>query len=194
MNDRSVLIDIMHVPNSCESRISSRARGSAIHTPPRRASSSSAIPTRSGVPTWLSCVSERLAAITKPEKHIPFAPDLAVEVLSPNDEDDEVEEKAQMWLRAGSLLVWNVDPENRTVDGLSTGCRARHSHRRSGDRRRRGDSRLPLPRGRLFRLNGSTLKTMYKLDQPPLLFESSRPGRSTAILPESDVPDRPLRH
>ena len=33
---------------------------------------------------------------------------------------------------------------------------------------------------------------MYKLDQPPLLFESSRPGRSTAILPESDVPDRPL--
>ena len=33
---------------------------------------------------------------------------------------------------------------------------------------------------------------MYKLDQPPLLFESSRPGRSTAILPESDVPGRPL--
>src|SRR5580658_1033471 len=33
---------------------------------------------------------------------------------------------------------------------------------------------------------------MYKLDQPPLLFESSRPGRATAVLPESDVPDRPL--
>ncbi len=33
---------------------------------------------------------------------------------------------------------------------------------------------------------------MYKLDQPPLLFESSRPGRATAILPGSDVPDRPL--
>ena len=33
---------------------------------------------------------------------------------------------------------------------------------------------------------------MYKLDQQPLLFESSRPGRSTAILPDSDVPDRPL--
>src|SRR3954467_5854787 len=33
---------------------------------------------------------------------------------------------------------------------------------------------------------------MYKLDQTPLLFESSRPGRATAILPESDVPDRPL--
>src|SRR5947199_2590709 len=33
---------------------------------------------------------------------------------------------------------------------------------------------------------------MYKLDQQPLLFESSRPGRATAILPGSDVPDRPL--
>jgi glycine dehydrogenase subunit 2 len=33
---------------------------------------------------------------------------------------------------------------------------------------------------------------MYKLDLPPLLFESSRPGRSTAILPPSDVPERPL--
>jgi glycine cleavage system P protein (glycine dehydrogenase) subunit 2 len=33
---------------------------------------------------------------------------------------------------------------------------------------------------------------MYKLDQPLLMFESSRPGRRTAILPGSDVPDRPL--
>jgi glycine dehydrogenase subunit 2 len=33
---------------------------------------------------------------------------------------------------------------------------------------------------------------MYKLDPPALLFENSRPGRSTAILPDSDVPDRPL--
>ncbi len=33
---------------------------------------------------------------------------------------------------------------------------------------------------------------MYKLDPPTLLFESSRPGRFTAILPPSDVPDRPL--
>jgi Uma2 family endonuclease len=58
---------------------------------------------------------ERLAAITHPEKHIPFAPDLAVEVISPNDRDDEIEEKIQLWLKAGSLLVWSVDPEGRTV-------------------------------------------------------------------------------
>jgi Uma2 family endonuclease len=58
---------------------------------------------------------ERLAAITQPEKYVPFAPDLAVEVLSPNDRDDEVEEKVQTWLRAGALLVWTVDPDSRTV-------------------------------------------------------------------------------
>lgn len=33
---------------------------------------------------------------------------------------------------------------------------------------------------------------MYKLDPPKLLFEVSRDGRQTAILPASDVPDRPL--
>jgi glycine dehydrogenase subunit 2 len=33
---------------------------------------------------------------------------------------------------------------------------------------------------------------MYKIEQQPLLFESSRPGRATAILPPSDVPDQPL--
>jgi Uma2 family endonuclease len=58
---------------------------------------------------------ERLARITNPVKYIPFGPDLAVEVLSPNDRDDEVEEKVRIWLAAGSLLVWIVDPESRTV-------------------------------------------------------------------------------
>jgi Uma2 family endonuclease len=58
---------------------------------------------------------ERLAQITNRRKHIPFAPDLAVEVRSPNDRDHEVEEKIQLWLAAGSLLVWDFDPETRIV-------------------------------------------------------------------------------
>lgn len=33
---------------------------------------------------------------------------------------------------------------------------------------------------------------MYKLDPPPLLFESGRPGRGTRYFPDSDVPDRSL--
>jgi Uma2 family endonuclease len=57
----------------------------------------------------------RLATITNRKKHIPFGPDLAVEVRSPNDRDDEVEEKVQLWLSAGSQIVWVVDPEARVV-------------------------------------------------------------------------------
>ncbi len=33
---------------------------------------------------------------------------------------------------------------------------------------------------------------MPNFNQPPLLFESSRAGRSTAVFPESDIPERPL--
>ncbi len=64
---------------------------------------------------------ERLARITNPRKHIPFGPDVAVEVRSPNDRDDEVEEKVGVWLAAGRLLVWVVDPESRTVVVHRTG-------------------------------------------------------------------------
>src|SRR5262245_36573860 len=40
--------------------------------------------------------------------------------------------------------------------------------------------------------NALSKPIMYKLDSPPLLFESSRPGRFTAILPDCDVPELPL--
>ena len=46
---------------------------------------------------------------------LPFAPDLAVEVISPNDSRREVEEKAAMWLRHGSRRVWVADPDEKTV-------------------------------------------------------------------------------
>jgi len=57
----------------------------------------------------------RLSLITNPDKHVPFAPDLAVEVISPSDRSDEVEEKVQSWLAAGTIMVWTVDPKSRTV-------------------------------------------------------------------------------
>jgi Uma2 family endonuclease len=45
----------------------------------------------------------------------PGAPDLAVEVLSPDDRRREVLSKVQNWLDAGCQVVWIVDPLNRTV-------------------------------------------------------------------------------
>ena len=42
-----------------------------------------------------------------------FAPDLAVEVLSPSDRPGEVLAKVADWLTAGTVLVWTIDPERR---------------------------------------------------------------------------------
>ncbi len=42
-------------------------------------------------------------------------PDLAVEVLSPNDRAGQVLSKIQEWLNAGCRMVWLVDPSTRTV-------------------------------------------------------------------------------
>lgn len=46
----------------------------------------------------------------------PVAPDLAVEVLSPNDTADEFEVKVQESLDAGVRLVWVVRPGGRIVE------------------------------------------------------------------------------
>jgi len=45
----------------------------------------------------------------------PGAPDLAVEVLSPDDRPGEVLAKAQDWLRSGCKAVWVVDPAAKTI-------------------------------------------------------------------------------
>ncbi len=47
--------------------------------------------------------------------HVRIAPDLAVEILSPNDLVYEVDEKVKEYLQAGVHLVWVIDPEARTV-------------------------------------------------------------------------------
>lgn len=47
--------------------------------------------------------------------HVTVVPDLAVEVVSPNDYVYELNKKVQEYLRAGVRLVWVIDPENRTL-------------------------------------------------------------------------------
>lgn len=54
--------------------------------------------------------------------YFPGAPDLAVEVLSPNDRPVEVREKIAEWLDAGTIAVWVVDPRNRVVTVHESGC------------------------------------------------------------------------
>jgi Uma2 family endonuclease len=58
---------------------------------------------------------ERVEAIGDVEGYWPGAPDLAVEVVSPNDVYTEVEEKVFDWLDAGARLVVVLNPRKRAV-------------------------------------------------------------------------------
>ena len=58
---------------------------------------------------------EKLEAHGDTSKFWPGPPDLAVEVLSPEDRISEVLRKVGDYLEAGTRLVWVVDPETETV-------------------------------------------------------------------------------
>jgi len=60
-------------------------------------------------------VSHRRMPEREPIGFFPGAPDLAVEVVSPNDTASAVLAKAQDWLDAGCGAVWVVDPQTGTV-------------------------------------------------------------------------------
>jgi Uma2 family endonuclease len=58
---------------------------------------------------------ERLEATGRVRGYWPGAPDLVVEVISPNDLYTEVDEKVAEWLEHGTQLVFVVNPRRRTV-------------------------------------------------------------------------------
>ena len=58
---------------------------------------------------------ERVRAAGRPLGYFPGAPDLVVEVISPNDLYTEVEDKVAEWLEHGARLVFVVNPRRRTV-------------------------------------------------------------------------------
>jgi Uma2 family endonuclease len=57
----------------------------------------------------------RVPADGLPQQYVPFAPDLAVEVVSPNDDADEIQQKVIEYLKYGTRLVWVFYPKSKTV-------------------------------------------------------------------------------
>jgi Uma2 family endonuclease len=47
--------------------------------------------------------------------YYPIAPDLAVEVVSPSDRQDEIDTKIEEWFEGGARAVWVVSPRRKTV-------------------------------------------------------------------------------
>ena len=80
--------------------------------------------TRPLVPDVAFVSFERLAADLEEAAQIPYlAPDVAVEVTSPNDRRPDIDEKIRVYLAAGAKLVLMIDPKARTftahdVDGI----------------------------------------------------------------------------
>jgi Uma2 family endonuclease len=58
---------------------------------------------------------ERIEAVGDVRGYWPGAPDLAVEVISPDDRYTEVEDKVADWLNAGARMVVVVNSRKRTV-------------------------------------------------------------------------------
>ncbi len=50
------------------------------------------------------------------DEFIPFPPDLAVEVASPSQSQDDMDTKARQYLDARTALVWIVWPVRQEVD------------------------------------------------------------------------------
>lgn len=58
---------------------------------------------------------ERIPSSGIPRAYWPGAPDLVVEVVSPGDTAEEVDDKVAEWISAGVKAVWVVKPKRRTV-------------------------------------------------------------------------------
>lgn len=50
-----------------------------------------------------------------PDGYFPGAPDLAVEVVSPNDSADEIQQKVNEYLQYGTKAVWVFYPKSKTI-------------------------------------------------------------------------------
>jgi Uma2 family endonuclease len=57
----------------------------------------------------------RLADLVNREGYIHGPPDLAIEVLSPDDSFADMSEKVEQYLSSGTSLVWVLDPRKKTV-------------------------------------------------------------------------------
>ena len=63
----------------------------------------------------------KIAEFGIPDNFFPVAPDLAVEVISPGNTSDEIQNKIEEYIAAGTKLIWIVYPKQKMI----------HVHRQS---------------------------------------------------------------
>lgn len=70
-------------------------------------------------------ISDERAAAVPLDEYYPFAPDIAVEVWSPDNTEQEMSEKADHYLARGARLVWLLRPREKSVRVHRPGAPAR---------------------------------------------------------------------
>lgn len=64
---------------------------------------------------------DRLRPPGKRRGYLPLAPDLAVEVVSPSQSAQEVQDKVDLWLKHGTAMVWVAWPDTHSIAVHRTG-------------------------------------------------------------------------
>ena len=78
--------------------------------------------TRPLVPDVAYISYERMTMLSAAERETPsLAPDIVVEILSPDDRPADVAHKRDVYLAAGTTTLLIVDPDRRTMDVLDAG-------------------------------------------------------------------------
>lgn len=72
-------------------------------------------------PDWAFVTRKRLPD-PLPASFPELVPDLVLETRSPNDSRRKIEEKIRLWLEAGVQVVWDLDPERRTLTVYRAGA------------------------------------------------------------------------
>jgi Uma2 family endonuclease len=79
--------------------------------------------TRPLVPDVAYVSYERLATLSDAEREVPpFAPDIVVEIRSPDDRQADIDHKRDVYLSDGAGLLLFVDPDRRTMDVFEGGA------------------------------------------------------------------------
>ncbi len=84
---------------------------------------------------------ERLGEGRPPKKFWPLAPDLAVEVISPSESAEQVQERLRDWFAAGVRAVWMLYPGTASVHAYRSPSEVRIFQR--GEELTGGDDLLP---------------------------------------------------
>jgi Uma2 family endonuclease len=84
---------------------------------------------------------EKMGEGRPPKKFWPFAPDLAVEVVSPSESAEQVQDRIREWFAAGARAVWMLYPGTASVHAYRSPSEVRILQR--GDVLRGDDDLLP---------------------------------------------------